>query len=338
MAELTPRGMIKGLLRGELPPRPLLMPIIFALGARLENLPLRDFQSNPTKIANALRQVRGTLKVDGLACNFDPFLEAEALGCKRIWHENGSSDIVSPTFSDASDLRRKLSSLDSLGNKGRVGVACEVLRRLRVLLKDEPALMAGVTGPFSLAARLAGVASEAAIREQPRDLVEFAAEVTGTVSRYFVDAGADLILLVESCLPELSADSCQWWGSLLEPTINVIRFYEALPVLLLNASVSPATLNNIFNRSWECVLCPALADGAGWQQYPITALALPSSFFCSKNIKANDGARPTLDLPPHQGIVLFTSAGDIPAGADVRQLADQLSRLREGLAGRALSG
>ncbi|MGH3053909.1 MAG: hypothetical protein ACRDL7_02905, partial [Gaiellaceae bacterium] len=63
----TPRAIIKGLLRNETPPRPLLMPIIFSLGARLENLPLREYLSNPTKISNALRQIRSVLKVDGLA-------------------------------------------------------------------------------------------------------------------------------------------------------------------------------------------------------------------------------------------------------------------------------
>ena len=61
---MTPRAIIKAWLQGEIPSRPLLMPILFSLGARLENLPLRDFQSNPTKIANALRQIRGVLKVD----------------------------------------------------------------------------------------------------------------------------------------------------------------------------------------------------------------------------------------------------------------------------------
>ena len=62
MAEsTTPRGVIKALLRGEAPHRPLLMPIIFSLGSRLESLALRDFHSNPTKIANALRQIRSVL-------------------------------------------------------------------------------------------------------------------------------------------------------------------------------------------------------------------------------------------------------------------------------------
>jgi len=49
----SPRSIVKALVRGEVPARPLLMPLMFSLGARLENLPLREFQSNPTRIANA---------------------------------------------------------------------------------------------------------------------------------------------------------------------------------------------------------------------------------------------------------------------------------------------
>src|ERR1700733_5972374 len=102
----TPRGMIKALLRGELPPRPLLMPAIFSLGSRLENLPLRDFQRNPTKIANALRQIHSVLKVDGPGCYFDPFLGGGALGGKLDWLPDGSAKLPSSPCASLDDLRK----------------------------------------------------------------------------------------------------------------------------------------------------------------------------------------------------------------------------------------
>src|SRR5450755_1084089 len=94
----TPRQMVKALLQGATPSCPLLMPVIFSLGARLQNLELQTFMANPTKIVNALRQIRSVLKVDGLTCYFDPFLEAEALGCKREWRADGSCTITAPSF------------------------------------------------------------------------------------------------------------------------------------------------------------------------------------------------------------------------------------------------
>lgn len=80
-----PREIVQALLRGIAPPRPLFLPIVFSHAARVENMPLRAFLANPTKISNSLRQIRARLHSDGIACYFDPFLEAEALGATLQW-------------------------------------------------------------------------------------------------------------------------------------------------------------------------------------------------------------------------------------------------------------
>jgi hypothetical protein len=334
----TPRRMIKAVLQGNLPARPLLMPIIFALGARLENLPLRDFQSNPTKIVNALRQIRSVLRVDGLTCYFDPFMEAEALGCKREWNADGSCVLACPSFSDGDDLREKLNSPGSLTDKGGIRVACEVLRRLKVMLKDEPALMVSVTGPFALAAQLSK--AKAANASAPRYLVEFAAEVTASVSKTFVESGADVVLLRESMLPEISSQTGEWWASLLAPIINVIRFYEALPVLLLDPpEISQGTLASILN-SLECVLCPALArvrlahrDTSAPKRSGM-GVGLPPEVF-GEDQDASALVASIRELFRDQRLTLVTSTGDLPAGGDLKRLAGALDALRVAFSGAA---
>src|SRR5579864_2636623 len=81
----TPRQMVKRLLQGIAPPRPLFLPIVFSPGARVENQPLAAYLSNPTKICNAQRQLHSALRTDGYSCYFDPFLEVEALGATHVW-------------------------------------------------------------------------------------------------------------------------------------------------------------------------------------------------------------------------------------------------------------
>ena len=137
----TSRQMLKALVRGERLARPLLMPLVFSLGSRLENLGLRDFLANPTKIANALRQIHGALKVDGLACYCDPWLEAEALSCNVEWKEDGSRTLVVARPESMGSLRRRVEAAGGILEMGRIPVATEVLRRLKTMLKDEPALM-----------------------------------------------------------------------------------------------------------------------------------------------------------------------------------------------------
>ena len=54
------------------------------MASRIENLSLRSFLTNPTKISNALRQTRAPLRSDAVSCYFDPLLEADASAAQRI--------------------------------------------------------------------------------------------------------------------------------------------------------------------------------------------------------------------------------------------------------------
>lgn len=334
----TPRGVIKALLRGELPSRPLLMPIIFSLGSRLENLALREFLSNPTKIANALRQIRSVLKVDGVACYFDPFLEAEALGCKLDWLPDGTRKLVPPPFSDADDLRQKLKSADSICEAGRIRVACDVLQRLKAMLKDEPALLVRVTGPLTLAAQLSNLDDQNSRTLPPSILIELAAEVTACVAKEFVVSGADVVFVTEDFLPELPAGSYDQWAALLEPVINLIRFYDCLPALMLNAPARGRSVLPGLLKSDGCLvgsLENPEAETESWNWQSITSvlgIALPGDLFVGRD---DDGRLMSSvcvglrDLKP----VLLTSAADLPTTVDLKHVGVVLKSLREGGAG-----
>src|SRR5580700_8670175 len=170
--------MIKGLLQGNRQARTLIVPIVFSLGARIENLSYRAYLDNPTKISNALRQIRTQLRTDGVSCYFDALLETEALGGTPQWDEsNQTCSIRWPESAQKGELPACLLSPEEAANSPRVGMAVEVLRRLNSLLRDEPLLMAGVSGPFTLSARLTGI--EPGATRQGQEPSESALEVAG---------------------------------------------------------------------------------------------------------------------------------------------------------------
>ncbi len=240
----TPRQSVKALVRGEMLTRPLLLPVVFSLGARLENLPLRDFLGNPTKIANALRQIRSVLKVDGLACYWDPVLELEAL--------------TSTNAESIAQLRRGVEAAGGVAKMGRVRVAVEVLQRLKVMLKDEPVLMVRVTGPNTLALQLSA-SSESSAGEG----LEFAAEITASLVQSYLEAGADMVLLAESAL---ATQDFERWRALVDPVINVIRFFEALPVLWFDQALPPEDLKMIRENRWDCAICLSAGSASEWRR------------------------------------------------------------------------
>jgi Uroporphyrinogen decarboxylase (URO-D) len=323
----TPRRMVKAWLQGEPPSRPLLMPILFSLGARIESLSLEKFQSNPTKIANALRQIRSVMPVDGLSCYFDPVLEMSALGYRREWQAERPRATAVPIFSGVDELRQQLCSPDRLQDKGFIPVACEVLRRVKAMLKDEPALLIRVSAPVGLARQLRGDDPRGSTSQLPQDLLGFAAEVTASVARTFAEAGADVILLAEDFEAGLPYPNFESYSSLLAPVVNLVRFYEALPVLLLG-KVSRETLDSVQANLQGCIPCPTWT--AEKRPLNLESRLQPGSVAYAFPVEsfAQDQPFEALDRSASR-VCLLTSNEDVPAGLDLKKLAERLKSVRD---------
>src|SRR4029079_17940033 len=108
---------------------------------KTEDFPLEAFLGNATKISNSLRQISGHVRSDGLSCYFDPYLEAEALGGLGEWSDQGPA-LHWPEHFARGELPEGLHSPEEAMKRGRVGVALEVIRRLKSLLRDDSLLTA----------------------------------------------------------------------------------------------------------------------------------------------------------------------------------------------------
>jgi hypothetical protein len=327
----TPRQMVKALVRGETLARPLLLPVAFSLGSRLENLPLRDFLENPTKIANALRQIRSTLKIDGVTCYWDPLLEVEALGGKVEWKSDGSRTLIAANAGgiNSDGLRQIVEAAGGISKIGRVRVAVEVLQRLKVMLKDEPALMVRVTGPHTLARQLTA-SSNPSPSSSPDDMLEFAADVTASLVRGYLEAGADVVFLAESALPTKSAGDFERWRTLLDPVVNVIRFFESLPVLLFEDAISSQDLEVVRGHSWDCAMCLDLQaeTACDWQGVaPWLGVSMQGLDLARSEGEFGEWATSILGAASAIHVSFLTSP-DLPAESDLKSLARNLSTIR----------
>ncbi|MGA8223339.1 MAG: uroporphyrinogen decarboxylase family protein [Candidatus Acidiferrales bacterium] len=331
----TPRQTLSTLLQGTPPPRPLLLPIVFSLGAKIENTPRRVFLNNATKISNSLRQIRTHLRSDGVACYFDPHLEMEALGAKLVWHEDSQPPTITwPQPAAKGTLPGNLRSPEDAAKTPRAKVAVEVITRLKSLFRDEPLLMAGVTGPFTLAARLTQLDQNEAARPEdlPAAAIELAASAITSLSSAFVEAGAHVLFIQEEFLPALAPETCESWASLLAPTFNIIRFYEALPVLHLRDATSFAkNAALIFNHPWDCILCPAfgaISDRAP-EKIPASSparfgIAIPPDLFQSESVTEARLLESSKRTIAGSNPVLLTTTGDIPITTDLKRLINAM--------------
>jgi hypothetical protein len=213
---------------------------------------------------------------------------------------------------------------------GRVPIAVEVIARLKPLVRGQSLLMAGVTGPFTLAALLTQTKDTNGNLDRAPDAatLDLAGEVTAAVARAFVEAGADAIFIREHVLPLLTAETAAQWATRLATTINIIRFYEALPVLLLTCrDATAANSSLIAAQKWDCVLCAethSMSPGKFGSFAPLgpsrLGVALPPSIFESDALISEGVAGPDsaeiLDLHP----AVITTAGDLSANADLKRL------------------
>jgi len=329
-ATLSPRQAVKELLEGIAPSRPLFLPIVFSLGARIENVPLQAFLSNPTKIASALRQIRGRVPAEGVTCYFDPYLEAEALGAAIHWEtDEGPAELRWPQGATADRLPAGMRSPETAQQGGRIPVAVEVIRRMRDALRDTALLMAGLSGPVALASMLlrANESGAGMGGPMPAAAVEASGAALAEIARALVDAGADVILIQERIPAGLQPERVEDGVSQLSTAVNIIRFYAALPVLLLAAGDARGPLAACGGAASACIVCPEWneASGSGTRAAaaagsPMCGVALPVNAFDGVESAELDArlAGTARQLAP----AIVTTAGDISRIANLKRLAE----------------
>lgn len=305
---VPPHQILRDLLQRNAPERPLFVPIAFSMAARLENLALPAFLTNPTKISNALRQIRGPLRCDAVTCYFDPMLETDAIRVTDSIEMKSEDEQASPQ--DAAE-------------RGRVPIAVDVIRRMKGLLRDESLLAAGVSGPLTLTAR-------ASLAESDHD---YAVSVVTEIARVFAEFGANLIFICEGAdlLPDI--ESIESWKSALVPIFNIVRFYEALPVVRIGSGKSSDKLNArtahaILKSAEDCVVClplavlrnmpaDALADISGIN----LGISLPVEAFESGPAGADAFDRMLVNTIRSFQPAIVTSGADLPMTTDPKRVA-----------------
>jgi len=326
------RELIRMLLQGTAAPRPLVLPIVFALGARIENVSLGAYLGNPTKIVNAMRQLRGPLGVDGLTCYCDPFLEVEALGATVHWSDNDTqSRITWPGRPPPGEVAEGLFPPEEAVRRGRIPVAVDVVRRLKTLVRDEVLLTACLSGPFTLAARIGQLDTTNAFGvEQLRGAaMELASEVVTQLSSVLAEAGANVLFLREQMLPNFTPETAEAWSLCLEPAVNIARFYEAVPALVLSTRSPREYARHALRELTNIVTC---VEPAVWSSLEPEILsnvdvrsagvAVPTEMLTESGPSvAGDAAS---GMWPRK--VIATTPDDVPPESDARALADALRR------------
>jgi hypothetical protein len=182
-------------------------PLVLAQAAEIEALPVEQFLTDATKLANGLRALHTAFGTDVIVTASADDLAAAAAG----------------------DLAAAAGA-GSPAAHPRVAAAVEATRRLAVTA-DDAALAVALCGPAGLAAQLGHSPADHAA-------LETCGVVLLALAKAFLEAGANLLLLVEA--EPLPAASAGGWRSAVTPLVNVARFHQAAAAVVLADSAGAA--------------------------------------------------------------------------------------------------
>ena len=182
------------------------VPFVGCHGGKLINSTADTYLKSAGKIYEGVSRAIDLYKPDGIPVMFDLQVEAEALGCKLMWADENPPAVISHILSDGmalADLKVPTA------NDGRIPVALEAAKRLRKSYPDI-ALYGLVTGPLTLALHLLGTDIFIRMMESPHQVTEilnFTKNVTKAMAGYYIDAGCDIIAVVDPMTSQIDPGS-----------------------------------------------------------------------------------------------------------------------------------
>lgn len=294
-----PGQLLERAVSGEDSFRPLLVPLATVASGELRALTPRELLTDPTQVANLVRELTISLGADVAVAEFGTLWDAEALGAALEWPP-GLPPRPSGGFSAL--------GVSDVSARGRGPVVMECVRRLSIMLGEDRPVAASVTGPATLARLSHGSLDEAG-----------AVSALVGIARVLLDHGARVIFVVESEEPPTDPQNLAQAAS---PLWGTIRFYRALGVLHLAGAADGwrtfVERGGAYVPCFDAALSPGLLGDVEANGRPF-GLALPG-------LRLNTTAR---DLARSRRCVMLTSDGELAGRTSTRELPQLMVALRQ---------
>lgn len=201
---MSDKALLFQALKNELTTRPAWVPFVGVHGGRLIGRKADDYLRSGDLIVEGLTTAVERYDPDGLPVLFDLQLEAEALGCELKWADETPPSVVSHPLGAAGSLAA-LPPFDL--DAGRLPLAFEVARRMKERVGDRVGLYGLICGPFTLAMHLMGNDLFMQMYDHAdyvKAVVGYCASIGRKMSDAYVDAGVDVIAVVDPMTSQIS--------------------------------------------------------------------------------------------------------------------------------------
>lgn len=200
------KALLLKALKGEVTERPAWVPFVGVHGAKLIDVPAKDYLRDSNLIVSGLTKAIELYQPDGIPIAFDLQLEAEILGCKLVWADDTPPSVSThPLSAEESKTLKDLPAFDI--SAGRFPLVLDAVRRIRRNVGDDIALYGLICGPFTLALHLLGNDIFLQMFDEPeyvQEVLDYCAEVGRTAAMAYREAGCDVIAIVDPMTSQIS--------------------------------------------------------------------------------------------------------------------------------------
>lgn len=160
---------------------------------------------------------------DGIPVTFDLQIEAEAMGCELTWADENPPAVCAHPMQNGVPLE---ALQPPTRESGRIAAVLGATERIRKAHPDI-AVYGLITGPFTLALHLYGTNLFMAMFDDPdgvQRLMEFCSRVGRSMAAWYLEAGADVIAVVDPMTSQIGPDQFREFATPhIEPIFQAIR-------------------------------------------------------------------------------------------------------------------
>lgn len=173
---------------------------------KIEGFTAEEVLRDEDKLVKSIIAAKKLYIPDGLPVLFDLQVEAEILGCELLWAKNNPPSVKSHPLEGA-DKSIPCSCKIPTVESGRLPMILSAMKRIKDEIGDEVALYGLICGPFTLASHLRGsdifmdMMNDSAY---VKDLVNFCSQVAIQMSKMYIEAGMDVIAVVDPLVSQVS--------------------------------------------------------------------------------------------------------------------------------------
>lgn len=187
-----------------------------------------EMLTNADAAFESLMEVNRLYRPDGQPVIFDLQIEAECLGCELRWADDCPPSVSAHPLETDDEDEPPVTPCDCkipTKESGRIPYVLDVMKRMKEAVGDTTALYGLICGPFTLASHLRGnqlFTDMYDFEDEVCDLMAFCARVCNKVAEYYIEAGMDVIAMVDPLISQISSDDFETYC--MEPYKDIFAF------------------------------------------------------------------------------------------------------------------